>query len=102
MEKAPSEKDITERLQAGKYNSRYELCRDLALNLYWVNRYALTMYEERPTRWSDMARNREDVSSFSVKPVGFGSLVRRPFRMVSAFCARNGNMKQKTKFLNCC
>ena len=60
-EKAPSEKDMTERLNAGKYKSRYELCRDLALNLYWVNRYALTMYEERPTRWADLPRHREDV-----------------------------------------
>jgi 3-oxoacyl-[acyl-carrier-protein] synthase III len=51
-EKAPTEKDILERLHAGKYKSRFEICRDLALNLYWVNRYALTMYEERPTRWA--------------------------------------------------
>jgi len=67
-EKSPSEKDITERLNAGKYNSRYELARDLALNLYWVNRYALTMYEERPTRWSDLARHREDVFLPLCKP----------------------------------
>ncbi len=67
-EKAPSEKDITERLNAGKYNSRYELARDLALNLYWVNRYALTMYEERPTRWADLARHREDVFLPLCKP----------------------------------
>jgi 3-oxoacyl-(acyl-carrier-protein) synthase III len=67
-EKAPSEKDITERVQAGKYKSRYDLCRDLALNLYWVNRYALTMYEERPTRWSDLARHRDDVFLPLCKP----------------------------------
>ncbi len=67
-EKAPSEKDITERVSAGKYKSRYELCRDLALNLYWVNRYALTMYEERPTRWADLARHREDVFLPLCKP----------------------------------
>jgi 3-oxoacyl-(acyl-carrier-protein) synthase III len=60
-EKAPSARDIMDRLNAGKYKSRYELCRDLALNLYWVNRYALTMYEERPTRWADLPRHREDV-----------------------------------------
>lgn len=60
-EKAPSAKEMTERLQAGKYKSRYELCRELALNLYWTNRYALTMYEERPTRWADLPRHREDV-----------------------------------------
>jgi 3-oxoacyl-[acyl-carrier-protein] synthase-3 len=67
-EKAPSEKDMMERLQAGKYKSRYELCRDLALNLYWVNRYALTMYEERPTRWADLPRHREDVFLPTCKP----------------------------------
>jgi 3-oxoacyl-[acyl-carrier-protein] synthase III len=67
-EKAPSEKDMMERLHTGKYNSRYELCRDLALNLYWVNRYALTMYEERPTRWADLPRHREDVFLPTCKP----------------------------------
>ncbi len=67
-EKAPSEKDITDRLTAGKYKNRYELCRDLALNLYWVNRYALTMYEERPTRWADLPRQREDVFLPTCKP----------------------------------
>ena len=67
-DKAPSEKDMAERINAGKYNSRYELCRDLALNLYWVNRYALTMYEERPTRWSDLPRQREDIFLPICKP----------------------------------
>ena len=59
---------MMDRLQGGKYKSRYELCRDLALNLYWVNRYALTMYEERPTRWADLPRNREDVFLPICKP----------------------------------
>jgi 3-oxoacyl-(acyl-carrier-protein) synthase III len=67
-EKAPTEKDILERLSAGKYKSRFELCRDLALNLYWVNRFALTMYEERPTRWADLPRQREDVFLPACKP----------------------------------
>ena len=67
-EKAPTEMDILERLKAGKYKSRFELCRDLALNLYWVNRYALTMYEERPTRWGDLPRQREDVFLPACKP----------------------------------
>jgi 3-oxoacyl-[acyl-carrier-protein] synthase III len=67
-EKAPAEKDIMDRLHAGKYKSRFELCRDLALNLYWVNRYALTMYHERPTRWGDLPRKREDVFLPACKP----------------------------------
>ena len=67
-EKAPMEIDILDRLKAGKYKSRFELSRDLALNLYWVNRYALTMYEERPTRWGDLPREREDVFLPACKP----------------------------------
>jgi 3-oxoacyl-[acyl-carrier-protein] synthase III len=60
-EKAPTEADILARLQAGEYRSRYEVCRDLALDLFWVNRYAMTMYEKRPTRWQDVPRHREDL-----------------------------------------
>ena len=60
-EKAPSENDIVSKVDAGDYTSRYELLRDLALNLFWVNRYAMTMYEKRPTRWRDVPRLRDDV-----------------------------------------
>jgi 3-oxoacyl-[acyl-carrier-protein] synthase-3 len=60
-EKAPSETDIVARVEARGYAGRYELLRDLALNLFWVNRYAMTMYEKRPTRWRDVARQRDDV-----------------------------------------
>ena len=35
--------------------------RDVALNLFWVNRFAMTMYEKRPTRWRDVPRARDDV-----------------------------------------
>ena len=59
--KAPTGTDILERTEAGAYRSRYELLRDLALNLFWVNRYAMTMYEKRPTRWRDVPRRRDDV-----------------------------------------
>src|SRR4029077_15423305 len=31
------------------------------MNLVWGNRYAMTMYEKRPTRWRDMPRRRDDV-----------------------------------------
>src|SRR5262245_29425188 len=60
-EKAPTEAEIVARLNAGAYPGRYELLRDLALNLFWVNRYALTMYEKRPARWRDVPRQRDDV-----------------------------------------
>ena len=59
--KAPTGTDILERVEAGGYNARYDLMRDVALNLVWVNRYALTMYEKRPTRWRDVPRRRDDV-----------------------------------------
>jgi 3-oxoacyl-[acyl-carrier-protein] synthase-3 len=47
-EKAPTDAEIAARVQAGEYKSRYELCRDLALNVFWVNRYTFTMYEKSP------------------------------------------------------
>ena len=31
------------------------------MNLVWGNRYAMTMYEKRPTRWRDVPRHRDDV-----------------------------------------
>jgi 3-oxoacyl-[acyl-carrier-protein] synthase III len=60
-EKAPTETDIVARLEARDYSRRYELLRDLALNLFWMNRYAMTMYEKRPMRWRDVPRYRDDV-----------------------------------------
>ncbi len=67
-EKAPTETDIVGRVDARAYNGRYDLLRDLALNLFWVNRYAMTMYEKRPTRWRDVPRNRGDVFLPVFKP----------------------------------
>jgi 3-oxoacyl-[acyl-carrier-protein] synthase III len=60
-EKAPSETDIVARIEGRGYTSRYELLRDLALDLFWVNRYAMTMYRKQPTRWRDVPRSRDDV-----------------------------------------
>jgi 3-oxoacyl-[acyl-carrier-protein] synthase III len=59
--KAPTGTEILERVDAGAYESRYPLLRDLAMNLVWGNRYAMTMYEKRPTRWRDLPRHRDDV-----------------------------------------
>ncbi len=67
-EKAPSEEDIVARLESGAYRGRYELLRDLALDLFWVNRYPMTMYEKRPTRWRDVPRQRDDVFLPIFKP----------------------------------
>src|SRR4051794_19262074 len=59
--KAPSGTDILERVRTGAYDSRYTLMRDLALNLFWANRFSITMYDKRPTRWRDVPRSRSDV-----------------------------------------
>jgi 3-oxoacyl-[acyl-carrier-protein] synthase-3 len=66
--KAPTGTDILGRVEAGGYSSRYELMRDLALNLFWTNRFAMTLYEKRPTRWADVPRGRADVFMPIVKP----------------------------------
>src|SRR5712692_27090 len=60
-EKAPTETDIAARVESRGYKGRFDLLRDLALHLFWVNRYAMTMYEKRPTRWRDVARHRDDL-----------------------------------------
>jgi 3-oxoacyl-[acyl-carrier-protein] synthase III len=59
--KAPTGTDILRRVEEGAYTSRYELMRDLALNIFWINRFSMTLYEKRPTRWADVPRNRADV-----------------------------------------
>ena len=59
--KAPSGVEFAERASSGAYTNRYELLRDLGLYLFWMNRYAMAMYEKRPTRWRDVPRNREDL-----------------------------------------
>ncbi|MEP7090332.1 MAG: hypothetical protein ABI776_09520, partial [Nocardioidaceae bacterium] len=59
--KAPTGSDISRRIEEGGYHSRYELMRDVALNMFWTGRYAFTMYEKRPTRWRDVPRQRGDV-----------------------------------------
>jgi len=59
--KAPSASQIVSRLEAGTYPSRYEFLRDLGLHAFWVNRFAITMYDKRPTRWRDVPRDRDDV-----------------------------------------
>ena len=59
--KAPTGTEILERVDSGAYRSRSALLRDIAMNLVWGNRYAMTMYEKRPTRWRDLPRRRDDV-----------------------------------------
>ena len=59
--KAPTGTDILERIKTGAYQTRFELMRDMALNLFWANRFKITMYEVQPTRWADVPRSRDDV-----------------------------------------
>src|SRR3984893_14531679 len=59
--KAPTGADILSTVESDGYRGRYELLRDLSLNLSWVNRYAMTMYDKRPVRWRDVPRRRDDV-----------------------------------------
>src|SRR2546429_5903798 len=56
-EKAPSEADIVSRLESGADPGRYDLLPDLPPDPFWVNRFALTMYEKRPTRWRRQPRH---------------------------------------------
>ncbi|MEP6817597.1 MAG: 3-oxoacyl-[acyl-carrier-protein] synthase III C-terminal domain-containing protein [Marmoricola sp.] len=59
--KTPSGTDILERVEDGGYASWYDLMRDVALNMFWTGRFALTLYDKRPTRWRDVPRRRRDV-----------------------------------------
>ncbi len=59
--KSPKGVDIVERAAAGKYTTKYGLLRDLVLNLFWANRFAMTMYDKRPRRWRDVPKQRDDL-----------------------------------------
>ena len=59
--KAPTGTDILEGIKTGAYQSKFELMRDMALNLFWANRFKMTMYDVRPTRWADVPRRRDDL-----------------------------------------
>ena len=59
--KAPTGTDILEQIKTGAYQSKFDLMRDMALNLFWANRFKITMYDVRPTRWADVPRSRDDV-----------------------------------------
>src|SRR3954465_11044135 len=58
--KAPSGTETLERLRTGSHDNRNSLLRDSARNLCWANRFAITLYDMRPTRWSEVPRTRSD------------------------------------------
>ncbi|NOR50055.1 MAG: ketoacyl-ACP synthase III [Desulfuromonadales bacterium] len=68
--KAPTGTEIAERAAAGGYATRYDLLRDIGLHLFWANRFALAMYDKRPTRWRDVPRTRDDVFVPLLRPWG--------------------------------
>ena len=59
--KAPGGNDILEGIKSGTYQDKFELMRDMALNLFWANRFKMTMYDVQPTRWADVPRTRDDI-----------------------------------------
>ena len=59
--KAPTGTEMLGRIEAGAYADRYQLMRDIALNLFWTNRFAANMYDKQPARWRDVPRSRDDV-----------------------------------------
>jgi 3-oxoacyl-[acyl-carrier-protein] synthase III len=86
-EKAPTEADLVARVEGHQYRTRYDLLRDLALNLFWVNRYALTMYRKQPMRWRDVPRQRDDVFLPVFQPwdgSGLAATIEQGFRALPA------------------
>jgi 3-oxoacyl-(acyl-carrier-protein) synthase III len=73
-EKHRSDEEVVARAASGRYRSRHELLRDLVSNVAWTQRYALTMYDKRPTRWRDVPRSRLDVFLPLVSPIDGGPL----------------------------
>lgn len=59
--KAPTGTEMLARIESGAYPGRFELLRDLGQHLLWVNRYSITMFDKRPTRWRDLPKRRGDV-----------------------------------------
>ncbi|MEZ5150269.1 3-oxoacyl-ACP synthase III family protein [Rhodococcus zopfii] len=59
--KAPTVSEMISRSAQGAYRSKTDLMRDMALNVYWANRFVITMFEKRPMRWADVPRTRDDV-----------------------------------------
>lgn len=59
--KASTASEIAERVTGGGYSDRFELMRDVALNLFWANRFTISTYNQYPARWADVPRTRDDV-----------------------------------------
>lgn len=66
--KAPTATELLARISSGTYSRRFDLLRDLGQNLLWVSRYSITQFEQRPTRWRDLPKQRDDVFLPRVHP----------------------------------
>ena len=100
-EKALTEAEIAERVATGAYPGRYDLLRDLALDLFWVNRYGITMYDKRPTRWRDVPRQRDDVF-LPVVSAGKAASWPPPSRPATGPCRPRGTRGRRTRSPACC
>jgi hypothetical protein len=94
--KAPTGADILSRVESNGYGDRHELLRDLTLNLMWVNRYAMTMYEKRPMRWRDVPRHRDDVFLPVLTPWEDGELKINAVRTPTGRCRPRGTPRRRT------
>jgi 3-oxoacyl-[acyl-carrier-protein] synthase III len=95
--KAPTGTDLLDRAESGAYPGRFEWLRYLGQNLFWVNRYSITMFEKRPTRWRDVAKHRDDVFLPVVTPWEDGerkvAAVERAYRELPA--TRDANTEDR-------
>ncbi|WP_420750792.1 3-oxoacyl-ACP synthase III family protein [Rhodococcus sp. O3] len=66
--KAPTVSEIIARSERGAYRSKTDIMRDMALNVYWANRFIITMFEKRPMRWGDVPRTRDDLYMPALTP----------------------------------
>ena len=68
-EKARTTVEIASEVEAAAYASRYELLRDVAVNLLWATRYGMLLYDSRLMRWRDVPRHRDDAFLPLAQPI---------------------------------
>src|SRR5215475_11484025 len=100
--KAPTGTDILSRVESGGYPRRFELLRDLGQNLYWANRYSITMFDRRPTRWRDLAKRRDDVYLPVLTPWEDSERKVAAVEQASARSRQPGTARPRTPSSTCC
>ena len=99
--KAPTGTEMLRRIETGTYADRYQLMRDMALNLFWTNRFAATMYDKQPTRWRDVPRRRDDVFLPGSPPGMRASARSRRSRAHTERCRSPGMPKPRPESSRC-